>query len=161
MRYSFALSTIIACTLGTKAYGFATRAVPSAARSAPMSYRAVDAASFTSINLFGFGKTVDAPTSTDITEKEVRALFELWNSALATGDSRIVANCYTRVSYVLSLSHADKKTLFNTMHLTLRYKSIIFGAVTSPPSNHLGQTSHGLWICEGLLRWVPIEEASG
>ena len=106
MRYSFALSTIIACTLGTKAYGFATRAVPSAARSAPMSYRAVDAASFTStsINLFGFGKTVDAPTSTDITEKEVRALFELWNSALATGDSRIVARCYTRVSYVLSLS---------------------------------------------------------
>ena len=107
MRYSFALSTIIACALGTKAYGFATRAAPSAARSAPSSsYRAVDAASFTStsINLFGFGKTVDAPTSTDITEKEVRALFELWNSALATGDSRIVASCYTKVSYVLSLS---------------------------------------------------------
>lgn len=146
MRYSFALSTIIACTLGTKACGFATRAAPSAAFSAPTSsYRAVDAASFTStsINLFGFGKMVDAPTSTDITEKEVRALFELWNSALATGDSRIVARCYTRVSYVLS-SHADKKTLFNTMHLTLRYKSIIFGAVTSPPSNHLGQSSHGL-----------------
>jgi len=104
MRYSFALSTIIACTLGTKAYGFATRAVPSAARSA--SYRAVVAVIFTStsINLFGFDKTVDAPTSTDITEKEVRALFELWNSALATGDSRIVARCYTRVSYVLSLS---------------------------------------------------------
>ena len=91
MSYSLALSTIIACTLGTKAYGFATRG---------------DAASFTStsINLFGFGKTVDAPTSTDITEKEVRALFELWNSALATGDSRIVASCYTKVSYVLSLS---------------------------------------------------------
>ena len=105
MRYLFALSTIIACTLGTKAYGFATRAAPSG--SAPtLSYRAVDAASFTStsINLFGFGKTVDAPTSTDITEKEVRALFELWNSALATGDSRIVASCYTKVSYVLSLS---------------------------------------------------------
>ena len=99
LRYSFALSTIIACTLGTKAYGFATRAAPSAARIAPTSYRAVDAASFssTSINLFGFGKTVDAPTSTDITEKEVRALFELWNSALATGDSRIVASRYSKV----------------------------------------------------------------
>ena len=111
MRYSFALSTIIACTLGTKAYGFATRAAPSAARSAPTSsYRAVDAASFTStsINLFGFGKTVDAPTCTDITEKEVRALFELWNSALATGDSRIVASRYSKVSYVLSLSRPDK-----------------------------------------------------
>jgi hypothetical protein len=105
MRYSFALSTIIACTLGTKAYGFATRAAPSAARIAPTSYRAVDAASFssTSINLFGFGKTVDAPTSTDITEKEVRALFELWNSALATGDSRIVASRYCKVRYGLSL----------------------------------------------------------
>jgi hypothetical protein len=40
-----------------------------------------------------------APTNDDnLTEKEVRALFELWNSALATGDSRIVANRYTKVS---------------------------------------------------------------
>ena len=33
----------------------------------------------------------------DITEKEVRALFDLWNSALATGDSKVVANRYTKV----------------------------------------------------------------
>ena len=33
----------------------------------------------------------------DITEKEVRALFDLWNSALATGDSAVVANRYTKV----------------------------------------------------------------
>ena len=33
----------------------------------------------------------------DINEKEVRALFELWNSALATRDSRIVASRYTKV----------------------------------------------------------------
>mmetsp|Transcript_4548 Transcript_4548/g.7918 ORF Transcript_4548/g.7918 Transcript_4548/m.7918 type:complete len:119 (-) Transcript_4548:1405-1761(-) len=39
----------------------------------------------------------------DITEKEVRALFELWNSALATGDSRIVASRYTKVRVGLSL----------------------------------------------------------
>ncbi len=32
-----------------------------------------------------------------ITESEVRGLFELWNSALATGDSRIVASRYTKV----------------------------------------------------------------
>jgi len=33
----------------------------------------------------------------DISEKEVRALFDLWNSALATGDSAVVANRYTKV----------------------------------------------------------------
>ena len=32
----------------------------------------------------------------NITEKEVRALFDLWNSALATGDSAVVANRYTK-----------------------------------------------------------------
>ncbi len=36
---------------------------------------------------------------TRITEKEVRALFEVWNSALATGDSRIVASRYTKVMH--------------------------------------------------------------
>ena len=36
-----------------------------------------------------------------ITEKEVRALFELWNSALATGDSRIVADRYIKKPMLL------------------------------------------------------------
>ncbi|KAL7523421.1 hypothetical protein ACHAXR_000169, partial [Thalassiosira sp. AJA248-18] len=35
-------------------------------------------------------------TKSSITEKEVRALFDLWNSALATGDSRIVADRYIK-----------------------------------------------------------------
>ena len=35
-----------------------------------------------------------------ITESEVRGLFELWNSALATGDSRIVASRYTKVRVI-------------------------------------------------------------
>ena len=35
-----------------------------------------------------------------ITESEVRGLFELWNSALATGDSRIVASRYTKVTMI-------------------------------------------------------------
>jgi len=48
--------------------------------------------------------TMSPNNATDITEEEVRALFDLWNSALATGDSRIVARRYTKVSYVLSLS---------------------------------------------------------
>jgi len=33
----------------------------------------------------------------DITEKEVRGLFDLWNTALATGDSKVVAGRYTKV----------------------------------------------------------------
>ncbi|KAL7553762.1 hypothetical protein ACHAWF_017087 [Thalassiosira exigua] len=47
---------------------------------------------------------VASSTSTpkkDITEKEVRALFELWNSALATGDSRIVADRYVKKPVLL------------------------------------------------------------
>jgi len=48
--------------------------------------------------------TMSPNNATDITDKEVRALFDLWNSALATGDSRIVARRYTKVSFVLSLS---------------------------------------------------------
>eukprot|EP00804_Cyclotella_cryptica_P007255 CCRYP_017858-RA/>CCRYP_017858-RA protein AED:0.04 eAED:0.04 QI:277/1/1/1/1/0.75/4/1480/212 len=36
-----------------------------------------------------------------ITESEVRGLFELWNSALATGDSRIVASRYTKSPVLL------------------------------------------------------------
>ena len=33
----------------------------------------------------------------DITETEVRGLFDLWNAVLATGDSKVVAGCYTKV----------------------------------------------------------------
>ena len=55
----------------------------------------------TELNLFGFGKAKKfnkaAKIDGEITPKEVRALFELWNAALATGDSRIVASRYTKV----------------------------------------------------------------
>ena len=63
-----------------------------------------------SLSLFGSrwrkARKFNAPAKAggaDITEKEVRALFELWNSALATGDSRIVASRYTKVRVILSL----------------------------------------------------------
>lgn len=39
--------------------------------------------------------------SKSITEPEVRALFELWNNALATGDSRIVAKRYAKQAVLL------------------------------------------------------------
>ncbi len=39
-----------------------------------------------------------APSASDITPKQVRALFSLWNNALATGDSRLVASRYATKS---------------------------------------------------------------
>lgn len=61
----------------------------------------------TSLSLFGSrwrnARKLNAPANSegDITENEVRALFDLWNAALATGDSRIVASRYTKVSSLL------------------------------------------------------------
>ena len=59
----------------------------------------------TELNLFGWGKAENlnkaAKVDGEITEKEVRALFELWNSALATGDSRIVASRYIKVCCII------------------------------------------------------------
>ena len=40
----------------------------------------------------------EATSSDDITPKQVRALFSLWNNALATGDSRLVASRYATKS---------------------------------------------------------------
>lgn len=58
----------------------------------------------TELNLFGTrwrksSKKINSRAKVDgeITPKEVRALFELWNAALATGDSRIVASRYSKV----------------------------------------------------------------
>jgi len=47
-----------------------------------------------------FGKE-SAPASKDITEEEVRSLFSLWNSALATGSPKIVAKRYAKTSILL------------------------------------------------------------
>lgn len=55
-------------------------------------------ATMTQLNLFGLRKKKNGNKAKgDVTEAEVRALFELWNAALATGDSRIVASRYTKV----------------------------------------------------------------
>ena len=39
-------------------------------------------------------KVAQSTAGSDITKDEVRALFSLWNNALATGDSRLVASRY-------------------------------------------------------------------
>jgi hypothetical protein len=50
-----------------------------------------------------------------ITEKEVRALFELWNSALATGDSRIVADRYIKKPVLLPTVSDEPRTDFDSV----------------------------------------------
>lgn len=61
----------------------------------PIRSRSSNDISSTELGLFRRGAKKAEALDT-ITEKEVRALFELWNSALATGDSRIVANRYAK-----------------------------------------------------------------
>ena len=76
------------------------------------------ATSSSALNLFGMNtlkaKMFNKPakSSGDITEKEVRALFELWNSALATGDSRIVASRYTKDPVLLPTVSDQPRTDF-------------------------------------------------
>ncbi len=112
MRFA---SIAIAFTLAIKSDGFAPQAQTSAIHGLRNSgyghviYEAADVPSTsnrsTSLSLFNLAaraaRKLNAPAKSESeeapTEKEVRALFELWNSALATGDSRIVASRYTKV----------------------------------------------------------------
>ena len=71
----------------------------------------------TSLNLFkSKAKKMNAVAKvgkSDITEAEVRSLFSLWNSALATGDSRIVASRYTGAQFcslLFQISRAQTST---------------------------------------------------
>jgi hypothetical protein len=53
--------------------------------------------------------------SKDISEPEVRALFNLWNNALATGDSRIVAKRYAKESILLPTVSNVPRTDFDSI----------------------------------------------
>ena len=117
MRFA---SISMALAFVTKAYGFApsaitpvTRGIITAAPNSRNSIRELAApisttSRSTSLSLLGsrwLSRKFNGPAKvdSDITEKEVRALFELWNAALATGDSRIVASRYTKVSFSIFL----------------------------------------------------------
>ena len=101
-------SLALVLTLASKASGFAPQAAAPAIHglaTKPNGELATEAYAFstrsTSLNLFGFRSSKfnsPAKVKGEPTEAEIRALFELWNSALATGDSRIVASRYTKVS---------------------------------------------------------------
>eukprot|EP00956_Cyclotella_meneghiniana_P003628 scaffold4432_cov76-Cyclotella_meneghiniana.AAC.5 len=74
----------------------------------------------TEMNLFGRnkGKSINSKAAVDgdITPKEVRALFELWNAALATGDSRIVASRYTKSPVLLPTVSDQPRTDFDSVN---------------------------------------------
>ena len=71
----------------------------------------------TSLNLFRRRKLNKAAKvgKSDISEDEVRALFSLWNSALATGDSRIVASRYTASPVLLPTVSDTPRTDFDSV----------------------------------------------
>lgn len=73
----------------------------------PLSYSALD----TGLNLFGFGKKDS--TAEPITEAQVRDLFSVWNNALASGDSRLVAKRYAKDGVLLPTVSDVPRTDFN------------------------------------------------
>ncbi|KAL3789322.1 hypothetical protein ACHAW5_007669 [Stephanodiscus triporus] len=122
----------IAFALATKSNGFSPRTVDPAIRSiapsgySPAFYEAADVPSTssrsTSLSLFSSqsraASKFNAPAKSkgDVTEAEVRALFELWNSALATGDSRIVASRYTKSPVLLATVSDKPRTDFDSVN---------------------------------------------
>jgi uncharacterized protein (TIGR02246 family) len=69
--------------------------------------------STTSLNLFGmFEKSIAVPPPQKISEGEVRALFYLWNDALATEDSRLVAKRYSSDPILLPTVSDEPRTDF-------------------------------------------------
>jgi uncharacterized protein (TIGR02246 family) len=107
----------IAVALRAGAEAFAPAQTSSVARPAAASVATTSSA----LNLFGMNtlkqKMFNKPakTSSDISEKEVRALFELWNSALATGDSRIVASRYAKEPVLLATVSDQPRTDFDSV----------------------------------------------
>ena len=70
-----------------------------------------------STQLFGLAdrKAVKADYDTFTTEDEVRGLFKLWNDALATGDSRIVAARYARDAVLLPTVSDTPRTDYDSI----------------------------------------------
>ena len=63
-----------------------------------------------------FGSSATTSTAgPDITKDEVRALFSLWNNALATGDSRIVAKRYAKNPVLLPTVSDTPRTDYSTI----------------------------------------------
>jgi uncharacterized protein (TIGR02246 family) len=77
----------------------------------------VHSRTLTSINLFGrvFGASRSILPPQEISEGQVRGLFYLWNEALASGDSRIVAKRYSEDPILLATVSDEPRTDFNSI----------------------------------------------
>ena len=141
----FTAATIALITIGAEAFDPVQTSSPlPLARPAS----ATVTTSSSALNLFGSNwlkqkafnsnRPAEAKKSlSDINEKEVRALFELWNSALATGDSRIVASRYTKDPVLLATvsdqprtDYASVKDYFDAFLQKKPQGKIINGKVT-------------------------------
>lgn len=91
--------------------------------------------STTSVNLFGLWgndeKAMTIPPPQQISEGQVRSLFYLWNDALSTGDSRLVAKRYSSDPILLATVSDEPRTDFDSIKdyfdnfLTLKPQGII------------------------------------
>jgi len=88
----------------------------------------------------------------DITETEVRGLFDLWNAALATGDSKVVAGRYTKVRcgmifvcvciYLSPLSHRPSLLIVHISYaIAMHTKTHKNDTVTSTSTNCIRRTT--------------------
>ena len=94
----FAIAAV-AATSGVSAFAPAT---PVVSRMSSADVAAPTSATELNMGLRSFfsrkSKIAKSTAGADITKDEVRALFSLWNNALATGDSRLVASRYATKS---------------------------------------------------------------
>ena len=90
---------------------------PSVSRMATSAVAPATSATELNMGLRSFFSRSKKVTKSDISEDEVRALFSLWNNALATGDSRLVASRYaTKSGSVLLPTVSDTpRTDFNSI----------------------------------------------
>lgn len=95
MKFTYAL-------LGLLASYEASAFAPVAPNNGLISSTVSQSASSTSLNMLGINTVKSAlfnrpsKAQSETTEEEIRSLFYLWNDALATGDSRIVASRYAK-----------------------------------------------------------------
>ena len=111
-------SFAVAITLAASANAFAPVA-PAGRVATPA---AAGRVATTELNLFGLNtlkaKAFNKPAKVGAeaaTEAEVRSLFELWNQALATGDSRIVASRYAAEPVLLATVSDQPRTDFDSV----------------------------------------------
>jgi hypothetical protein len=121
MKFSLISAAVLAATSGVSA--FTTKSITTTPSSvmkttttssvvvAPTTY------STFSTELFGLAdrKAVKADYDTLTTEDEVRGLFKLWNDALSTGDSRIVAARYARDAVLLPTVSDTPRTDYDSI----------------------------------------------